>query len=401
MVSETMNGDDNEGVVFHHGGAVAPRPRPRRWVVHVLVVLAAVLLLVTATNVWVKRQMLETDTWVSTSEQLLADPEIRAALSVFLVDELYESVDVAGQLQQQLPDQLAGLAASVAAGLRSTAVDLVDRLLATPEAQQIWSRANQRAHEAFLAVVRDEGLPAAASTADGTVTLDLRAMVIALAERLGLSGSRIERIPEDSGQVVLVQSEQLAELQDVVRLIEWAGIVLFIVIIGLFAAAIVLARGWRRVAIRLVGLAVLIDALLILLALRLAGSYLLENYVAVEANEIAVANVYGIATTLLTNIAWTGVLLGGMTIVATVLVGPAPLAVALRRKVGPTLVANPAATWVAVALGLLALAAWSPLDIITTWFGLVAIVAIVVGTMAAFRWASEHDSTPLILEEGT
>jgi hypothetical protein len=399
MGSEKMNSDDNEGLVLDDSGTVDTAERPRRWVVHVLIVLAAVVLLVTATNVWVKRQMLETDKWVTTSEQLLADAEIRAALSVFLVDELYDSVDVAGQLQQQLPDQFAGLAASVAAGLRSTAVDLVDRLLATPQAQELWSRANQRAHEAFLAVVRDEGLPAA-STADGTVTLDLRVMVMALAERLGLPGSVIDRIPEDSGQVVLVQSDQLAELQDVVRLIEWASIALFIVIIGLFAAAIVLAREWRRVAIRLVGLAVLIDALLILLLLRLAGAYLLENYVAVEANQLAVANVFGIATTLLTDIAWTGVLLGGMTIIATVLVGPARPAVALRRKIGPTLVANPGATWVLVAIGLLALAAWSPLNIVTTWFGLVAIVAIVVGTVAAFRWASERDTTPAILEAG-
>ncbi|HET7760460.1 MAG TPA: hypothetical protein VFK62_11095, partial [Gaiellaceae bacterium] len=43
----------------------------RRWVPWAIVVLAAVIALVAALNVWVKRQALSTDNWTNASAQLL------------------------------------------------------------------------------------------------------------------------------------------------------------------------------------------------------------------------------------------------------------------------------------------------------------------------------------------
>jgi hypothetical protein len=364
---------------------------PRSVWVHVLIVLGAIVLLITSTNVWVKRQMLDSDTWVRTSEQLLADEEIRSTLSSLLVGELYESVDVGAQLEQRLPDDLSGLAAPIAAGLREPAVGIVDRLLASGAAQEVWSRANRRAHETFMAIVRDETRPGI-STADGTVTLELREIVVTLAERLGLPGSTIERLPEDAGSVVLVESERLAEVQDAVTLIEWAGIALFVVIAVLFAAAVFLAAGWRRVAIRHIGLAVVIDSLLLLVVVRLAHDRLLENYVAVPSNRPAVDNAWWIATALLRDMAGTGLLVGGLVILGTVLVGPARPALAFRRRVGPVLLANTAVTWVGVVVVLLVLAAWTPFGIVSTWFGFVLAAAVVIATVIAVRRCWEHDA---------
>lgn len=360
--------------------------------VHVLIVVGAVVLLITATNVWVKRQMLDSDTWVDTSEQLLADEEIRSTLSTVLVGQLYESVDVGAQLEQRLPGDLAGLAAPIAAGLREPAVGIVDRLLASGAAQEVWSRANRRAHETFIAIVRDETRPGI-TTADGTVTLELREIVVTLAERLGLPASAIERLPEDAGSVVLVESERLAEVQDAVTFIEWAGIALFVVIALLFAAAVFLAAGWRRVAIRHIGLAVVIDSLLLLVVVRLAHDRLLENYVAVPSNRPAVDNAWWIATALLRDMAGTGLLVGGLVILGTVLVGPARPALAFRRRVGPVLLANTAVTWAGVVVVLLVLAAWTPFGIVSTWFGFVLAAAVVIATVIAIRrrWELEAD----------
>src|SRR5215470_15331670 len=85
--------------------------RWRRWVPWTLIVLAAVIGLVSALNIWVKRQALDTDNWTNASSQLLESPQIRSALSVYLVDQLYDNVDVAGDLQQQLPPQADAVAA--------------------------------------------------------------------------------------------------------------------------------------------------------------------------------------------------------------------------------------------------------------------------------------------------
>ena len=57
-----------------------------------LVVIASIVLLITAFAIWAKRQVLETDTWTETSADLLENEAIRDALADFLVLELYDNV---------------------------------------------------------------------------------------------------------------------------------------------------------------------------------------------------------------------------------------------------------------------------------------------------------------------
>lgn len=387
-------GDSDDG--DHQPSGQSPNPpsdppvtgvsarRPRAVWVHVLIVLAAALLFVTSVNVWLKRQMLDTDNWVAVTDDLLADEQVRAALSAYLVDELYTAVDVSARLEERLPGPFAGLAGPVAAGLRAPATELVDRLLATRGAQEVWSRANRRAHETFLAVVRDETGPAT-STAGGVVTLELREIVIALGERIGLPRGALERIPDGVGTIVLVESDRLDQLQRTVRLIEWASIALFLLIVAMFVAAVVLARGWRRIAISRVGLSVVIVSLIVLVVQRFARSYLLENFVRVAANRPAISNAWWIATQLLRDIAWTGVLVGSLMMLGALLAGPARQAVAVRRRIGPTLVSNPAVTWGAVAVAFLGFAMWTPFDVVRSWGSLLTVLGVVIGVVVALR----------------
>ena len=52
---------------------------------------------------WVDRQMLDNDNWNQASKELIQDPAVRDALSVYLVNQLYDNVDVEQALAQQLP----------------------------------------------------------------------------------------------------------------------------------------------------------------------------------------------------------------------------------------------------------------------------------------------------------
>ena len=44
--------------------------------------------------IWVERQALDTGEWVNTSGHLIRNPTIRTALGEYLVEQLYENVDV-------------------------------------------------------------------------------------------------------------------------------------------------------------------------------------------------------------------------------------------------------------------------------------------------------------------
>ena len=110
-------------------------PRTRAILAWSLLGLGTLILLVGSLTVWVKRQALDTDAWVDVSTQLLDDEEVRAALSVYIVDQLYTSVDVQDRLEQRLPPDYEGLAGPIAGALRQPTERAVDGFLQRPRVQ--------------------------------------------------------------------------------------------------------------------------------------------------------------------------------------------------------------------------------------------------------------------------
>src|SRR6185312_3043811 len=97
--------------------------RGRRRTVKALVALGSVLAFLSVFAIWVERQALNTDDWVTTSGKLLNDDKIRAALADYLVDQLYENVDVEKELKDSLPGDTKDLAGPASGGLRQVAGD--------------------------------------------------------------------------------------------------------------------------------------------------------------------------------------------------------------------------------------------------------------------------------------
>jgi hypothetical protein len=197
----------------------APSPRlsgRRRAVVWALVVLASVIGLGSILTTWVHRQMLDEQAWRQASTELIQNERVREALSVYLVDELYDNVDVSAALAQELPAALRGLAPTAAGALRQPATDAVDRLLDAPHVQQLFVDASSVAQSRLVNVLENktgDGI----STGSGTVTLDLGEVVQQLGSDIGLSASALSRIPPDAGVITVMRSDQLSAAQTAVQ----------------------------------------------------------------------------------------------------------------------------------------------------------------------------------------
>ncbi|HKJ54785.1 MAG TPA: hypothetical protein VJ978_02250, partial [Nitriliruptoraceae bacterium] len=300
------------------------------WLPTTLVVIATILAIVGSMTTWVRTQALDTDEWVEVSSELLLDEDVQEALSAYLVAELFAQVDVADELASALPDQLAGLAAPLAGALRAPATDAVEELVGSPRFNQAWAESNRRAHQALVAVLQGESTTAL-STADGTITLELRNVVVAVGEDLGVSSDTLDRIPEDAGQIVLFQSDALAEAQQAVRVTEFLSWFLYVLVVGLFAAAIILARGRRREALRQVGIGLLVAGVTVLLG-RAIGIRTTVDVLVTDAARANLAVVVGqISTQLLGQIGAALAVYGVLFIGFAALLGQHRLAVATRR----------------------------------------------------------------------
>src|SRR3954453_16281190 len=342
---------------------VTERPKRAHPVVGPILRALSVLALFTgAFAVWVHRQALNTDNWKTTSSKLLADEQVQAALAPYLVDQLFANVDVTGAIQQRLPSNLQVLAGPASAGLRQLADRAAPKLLARPRVQDAWVTANAAAHEQLLKVVNGGG--GAVSTRGGVVTLDLHELVNQLAANLGVSSqvaaaqaklqgavgaqakAQLQQrlnltVPDTSGRLLIMRSNQLKTSQDAASAVNSLAIVLPALAIVLFALAIWLARGRRRQALRSAGWSFVVVGLLLLLVRRVGGNEIVDSLVKVPSNEPAVHQAWMIATSLLFAIAVALMIYGVVFALAAWLGGPPRSARFLRKLAAPQLRESP------------------------------------------------------------
>jgi hypothetical protein len=308
--------------------ATSEGKRRRRTLVTAIIVLATIIGIFAVFAVWAKRQALETDNWVETSDKLLEDEEISNALANYLVDELYANVDVEAEVAKALPPEFKAFAGPVSGALRQAADRGAKEAFDRPRVEQLWEEANRRAHDRFVAVV-DGDAP------DEPVTISLGTIVQQLGEQLGLDVA--DKIPPDTAELVVIPTDDLSTVQDGVKLFKDLVIILTVLTLGLFALAVYLADGWRRQALRNVGFAFIVIGIVVLVARSIGGTLVTDSLASSDSVEPAVNNAWTIGTSLLSEGAGAMILYGIVIVLGAWLAGPGGLATSARRAITPLL----------------------------------------------------------------
>lgn len=331
--------------------------RSRRRTALALIFVASLLAFLALPAIWLDRQALNTDNWTETSSELLENEAIRAQVANYLVDQVYANVDVQGEIASALPPRAKPLAGLAAGGLQQVADDGVKNLLGRPVPQQAWEAANRRAHTLLLKVI--DGGGDVVSTTGGEVTLDLQALLTQTADRFGVGGRIADRLPPDAGQIVILESDQLATAQDAVNVLEAAAVVLVVLALLLFALAVFLAQGWRREALRACGFGLFAAGAAALVARSVAGGYVVDALATTESVRPAVEATWTIGTSLLVEAATATLWYGVVLVLVAWLAGPTRLATGVRRLKAPFL-REPRYAWGGLAVIVLLLIAWGP-----------------------------------------
>lgn len=307
---------------------------PRRTLSRICIALGSVLAVVAIFAAWADRQALNSDEWVETSVRVIEDEEIRAAVADYAVAELYREVDVEAELQERLPPRLQQLSGPLANGLQSVARDAVEKALGSERFIEIWTTANAVAHRELIDVIEDRG--EVVSTEGGQVTLQLRPLLLEAADSLGLSGNRVESLPEDAGNLEILDSEEIELAQTVAKLIRGAALVMSLLALSLLALGIYLRHGERWIGILGAGIGLILAGIFVLVVREIAGEQLVEALATGDA-ETAADDVWAIGTSLLREIAWSVIWVGVLFVVGAWLSSPASSAVRARRALTPLL----------------------------------------------------------------
>jgi hypothetical protein len=245
------------------------------------------LALVATFGVWAQRQLLETDRWVETSDELLREPAVRNELATYLAAQIAGGTPYRAQVER-------------AAG----------RALGSRQSEEIWRDVSRMAHRQFVAAIRDD-------RAGGTVVLELRPLAVSLARQVGLPGTLL---PASTGRLTVLRPQQLdtaREVAEVLETVAWWSVVLCL---GAFAGGLWLGRGGRMGVLAVGGGGLVLVGLAVLGIREVAGVVVADELAQRGAAEPAVEATWSVATSLLQELA-TGVLAAGAAALVLGLVG--------------------------------------------------------------------------------
>ena len=363
--------------------------RGRRIGIWSLLIAGGVAAVLTIFAVWAARQLLDEDRWTDTTTALVADPAVQAALAPFLVDQLYENVDLSAELQEVLPPRLDALAKPAVGALREPLTESVQRLLASPPVQQAWNRAAALTHQQFINLIEERG-KALRTPQGGGVVLDLKAVLVEIGQKLGLPITG-ERLPADAAVIKILSPSQLDAMQRVVnllRIVAWGLLALTIILLG---AAVWLARGRRRETLVSATLTVIIAAILVLLLRRIVGNQIIGDLGRTATGQEAATEVWRIGTSVLAQVTRTLLLLAVVLLIAGFLAGPASWARRFRAWARPALTRSPGMVHAAVLVILLAILALGIIPSVRTLAAAVLLIIVTVGGVELVRHAAHSD----------
>ncbi len=298
--------------------------------------------------IWTERQALNTDDWVDTSGRLIQNETIREAVADYLVDQLYENVDVEKALSERFPGDTKELAGPISGVVRQFAGDGANEVLKNSTAQELWKSANRTAHEQLLEVLEEkEGTLA---TEEGEVSLNLGELVTNLADQAGIGGDLAEKLPPDAGKFTILKSDQLKTAQDVVVAIKGLALVLSLLTFLCFGLAIYLTREERWVTVLFCGVGLIAAGFAVIVAREIFGGIVVDQLVTEESARPAAEATWSIGTSLMTSIATTAIVIGVLFGIAGWLASPTASARSTRKSVAPVLREYPAYVYAALAI---------------------------------------------------
>jgi len=287
------------------------------------------LLLLAAGNVtfWVRGTVLNTNRWVRAVGPLTQNEVVANAVSIYVVDGLFDLVDVDQILHDALPSEYQFLSGGLSRALRSLARDTGTSLVQSDQFNTVWVELNRTTHRAIMGVLRGSG--DLLYLREGKLTVDFTDAFDYVINSFNLGN--LDRLQEIQTRFVLLESRQVAIVQQTLALIDGVGLILpLLALVSLFLAWLISL--WRRRTVTWIGIGIAIAMTLSLVAFALTRPAVLASvpdpFVRLLAGEIWRVIVRGLyVQTILV------LVIGLLLIAGAALAGPSPRAVAIRAGV--------------------------------------------------------------------
>ncbi len=213
----------------------------------VLLVLAFLLAIVSILVVFVRNEVLNTDTYVGTVAPLASNPAIQTAIADQVSQQLLAQGDVTDKVRRALPPRASFRATPIADGLGTVVTTATLKFVQSKAFEKLWVQMNRRAHGQIVTLLTG-GSKGSLSTSNGTVTLDTSMVADQVIKQLDANGITVFNSVSTSKlpKFTLIRSTQLVRAQRVTRDLNKLALLLPLLTVVCLAGAVLLARNRRR-----------------------------------------------------------------------------------------------------------------------------------------------------------
>jgi len=175
--------------------------------------------------------------------------------------------------------------------------EAISTVILSDEFNEIWVRAIEIIHGSLVNVLSGDNPFIYAEY--GIVYLDFSELLDEILNMLGLMNISLFEPGADAMKFALVESDSLAEMQRVLRMIDRIAFLSFIITILCFGGAVALSR-WRRNTINAIGIGIAVVMLVSLFLINIGESYVLASIVDPGFNDLASEVFHSITAGLIT-----------------------------------------------------------------------------------------------------
>jgi hypothetical protein len=170
-------------------------------------------------------------------------------VSQYVVGDLFTQADIQADVAEALPPELQLFAGPMVVGLENVADQAVTALIMSEAFNNIWVAFNRVSHTAITDILKGQGNRLYFQ--DGNLTLDFNDVYNFVQDRLNIG--ELDLIPQaEQGRLVLFSSQQVAVMQEVVSYLTALGLLLPLLTILVFGAAVWVSL-WRRQTVMWIG----------------------------------------------------------------------------------------------------------------------------------------------------
>jgi len=288
---------ENEVLKGELSKAKAEKHTGKRIAVALLIILGCIALALANISNWALDTLIDTDVWVATIGPLSQNPVIVDALSDAIVEGVSEELGITPLERPSLLVMLGILDQPLVEKVQELISEAISTVILSDEINEIWVRAIEITHDSLVIVLSGDSSYIYAE--EGIVYFDFSELLDEILNLLGLKNISLFEPGSDVLQFALVESESLAKVQRVLRMLDRIAFLSFVIMILCFSGAVALSM-WRRRTIITMGIGIAVVMLISLVLFTMGESYILASIVDQAFNDLASEVFHSITAGLIT-----------------------------------------------------------------------------------------------------